>query len=275
MRPRSIVITGAASGIGAATAAQLTASGHRVVGIDLRNSDITADLSTTDGRSDAVAAAADACDGVVDGLVCCAGLGPLSGHSGELLVSVNYFGATAVLRGLRPALERSESASAVAISSSSTTTQPMIPDDVVAACLDDREEDARSLAQNAGAIAAYPASKLALAHWVRREAVQPQWVRAGIRLNAVAPGMIDTPMTTGAEVDPQLAQALSHYPIPMKRAGRAEEVAALIEFLLGSGASLLCGSVIFADGGTDAQLRGSDWPAAWAPTPERLAELFR
>ena len=86
--------------------------------------------------------------------------------------------------------------------------------------------------------------------------------------------MIDTPMTFGPDVDPDLAKALQHYPIPLGRPGRAHEVASVIEFLLSDAAALLCGSVVYADGGTDAFLRGTDWPAPWSPTPDELAELF-
>ncbi len=268
------VVTGAASGIGAATVARLTDAGHTVAGIDVHNAEITADLSTESGRDAAVAGATQACGGVIDGVVCCAGLGPLAAHPGGKLVAVNYFGTTALLQGLLPAMQRSKNAAAVAISSSSTSTQPGVPMDLVAACIEGREADAIALGDTAGAIAAYPASKLALAWWIRREAVSPAWIGNGVRLNAIAPGMIDTPMTSGPDVNPDLAKALDLYPIPMGRPGRPDEVAALAEFLLGPGATLLCGSVVFADGGTDAILRQADWPAPWNPSNDELARAF-
>jgi NAD(P)-dependent dehydrogenase (short-subunit alcohol dehydrogenase family) len=55
--PRTAVITGSASGIGAAIRARLEADGLRVIGIDLKGQEIAADLSTPDGRAAAVAAA--------------------------------------------------------------------------------------------------------------------------------------------------------------------------------------------------------------------------
>lgn len=119
-------------------------------------------------------------------------------------------------------------------------------------------------------MATYPATKLALARWVRANAVAAEWIGAGIRINAVAPGMIETPMTSGADLDPELAKLLDVYPVPLGRRGRPEEVAHVIEFLLDARSSLLCGSVLFADGGTDALLRGADWPAVWEPDAAEL-----
>ncbi|MCL2535594.1 MAG: SDR family oxidoreductase [Nocardiaceae bacterium] len=270
----NIVVTGAASGIGAATVDLLRTSGNDVVGVDLAGTEIVADLSTPEGRKQAAAATIDATGGRLDAAICCAGVGPLSSHTGGKLVSVNYFGVVDFLEELRPTLARADRAYAVAISSSSTSTQPGIPENLVTACLDGPEETAAALGDEVGAIPAYPASKLALARWVRHQAVTPEWIGAGIRLNAVAPGIVDTPMTSGPDLDPELAKALDFYPVPLGRRGRPGEIAALIQFLTSDAASLLCGSVVFADGGTDALLRQADWPAVWTPTPEDLARHF-
>ncbi|PQP26407.1 SDR family oxidoreductase [Rhodococcus opacus] len=269
------VITGAASGIGAASRRTLESGGHTVIGVDLARTDVTADLSTPGGRTAAADAVSEASGGVVDGLVCCAGLGSLSHVPGGRLVAVNYFGAVELVTALKPALERAGGASVVVISSSSTTTQPGISENLVTACLDGDEAEAVRIGDQVTAIPAYPASKLALAWWIRREAVRPEWIGNGIRLNAIAPGMIDTPMTSGDDLDPELAKALDFYPVPLGRRGRPDEIAALVEFLLGPGSTLFCGSIVFADGGTDAQLRQQDWPAAWNPTPDELTRHFQ
>ena len=110
---------------------------------------------------------------------------------------------------------------------------------------------------------AYPATKLAVAHWVRRQATGPDWAGSGLRLNAIAPGMIDTPMVAGMRADPDTGPLLDMLPIPVGRPGRPEEIAALVEFLLGADGAFFCGSVVFCDGGSDALLRTRDWPAAW------------
>jgi len=252
----TIVMTGSAGGMGVATRARLEGDGHRVIGVDVRDADVIADLSTDAGRRDMVTAVTTAAPEGLDGLVAGAGI---TGPDAPAVVSINYFGAIATLRDLRPLLGRRGNASAVAISGNSTTTFPDVPMALVDACLADDEEAARAAAEGIDPIAAYPATKLALARWVRRRATSAEWIGAGIRLNAVAPGLISTPMTAGME---QAVLGLGEiYPIPQGRAGRAEEIAALLAFLLSPDAGFFCGSVVFVDGGTDAALRAEDWPS--------------
>jgi NAD(P)-dependent dehydrogenase (short-subunit alcohol dehydrogenase family) len=223
--------------------------------------DVVADLGTPGGRDRAVAEAGERCGGTLAGIVTCAGLAGDPNRAGSLLASVNYFGTVDVLEGLRPLL--APGGAAVAISSNSTTLQPGVPADLVDACLDHDEELSRRIADTKGSLLAYPAAKLALAHWVRRAATRHAWAGAGLRLNAVAPGMIDTPMVAAMRADPETGPLLDMLPIPVGRPGRPEEIAALVEFLLGPDAGFFCGSVIFCDGGSDALLRTRDWPAAW------------
>ncbi len=249
-----IAISGSASGIGLATRKRLESVGHSVIGIDLRDAEVIADLATADGRAAMVEGVTRVSGGALDGLVAGAGV---SNSNGPLVVSVNYFGAVATLAGLRPLLARGNSPSAVAISSNSTTTTLGVPLAVAERCLADDEAGARGAAEVAGG-ATYPASKLALARWVRREAVKPDWIGAGIRLNAIAPGMIATPMVAGQE---EMILGLGDlYPIPARRAGKPEEIASLLAFLLSPDAGFFVGSLVFADGGTDAKLRSDDWP---------------
>jgi NAD(P)-dependent dehydrogenase (short-subunit alcohol dehydrogenase family) len=228
--------------------------GHRVIGVDVKDAEIIADLSTADGRDAMVAAVGSQCDGALEGLVVAAGI-----QKGEAanIVSVNYFGAIATLDGMRPLLAGGTGGSAVVISSNSTTTQPGVPSDLAELCLSGDEAAARRAA-GTDALGAYPATKLALARWVRRHAPTATWVGAGIRLNAIAPGFIDTPMTEGMwDFVSSLADV---FPIPAGRPGRPAEVAGLVDYLLSDDAGFFCGSVLTMDGGTDAALRADDWP---------------
>jgi NAD(P)-dependent dehydrogenase (short-subunit alcohol dehydrogenase family) len=254
---RTIVVTGSAGGIGRATRTRLEADGHRVIGVDVRDAEVIADLATVSGRAAMIADVAGATGGTIDGLVAAAGIGSVPG---EVIVSINYFGAIATLDGLRPMLARGDSAAAIALSSNSTTTQAGYPLDLVEACLGGDEAHAREFgARDAGGISVYPATKLALARWVRRHATTPEWIGAGITLNAIAPGLISTPMTAGSE---DFILGLGDlFPIPIRRAGEATEVAGLLAYLLGPEARFFCGSMIYMDGGTDATLRSDDWPA--------------
>ena len=254
----TIAITGSAGGMGVATRALLESQGHRVIGVDLRDAEVVADVSTVSGRADMVSAVADASDGVLDGLVAAAGIASNGGNE-ELVISINYFGAVAALEGLRPLLARGTNPSAIAISSNSTSTQTGIPRAAVEACLADDESGARAAAATAP-MCGYPASKLALAHWVRAHSVTAEWIGSGIRLNAIAPGLIATPMTEGG-VDFVLSLG-DTYPVPIQRAGTSGEIAGLLGYLLSPAAAFFVGSVIYMDGGTDAVLRTRDWPAA-------------
>lgn len=255
---RTIVVTGSASGMGAATKARLEAAGDRVVGVDLKDADVTADLGTVDGRQEAIERIGDLAGGTLDGLVTWAGLPGLTDRPGSLLVSVNYFGTVVLLEGLRPLLAKGDRPAAVAISSNSTTIQPGLPLAVTEACLSGDEAAACAAGDEAGSLNVYPASKLAIARWVRRNA--PAWAAEGITLNAVAPGAVETPLLQASRSDVTVGELVDQLPIPVGRPGTADELAAFVQFLFGPDARFFCGSVLFVDGGTDALLRADDAP---------------
>jgi NAD(P)-dependent dehydrogenase (short-subunit alcohol dehydrogenase family) len=116
------------------------------------------------------------------------------------------------------------------------------------------EEAARADAAEVDSVLVYPATKAALAWWARREGVTDAWIGQGIRLNSVAPGIVATSMTEQLRADPAYGPFVDSYPTAIGRPGRPEEIAALIAFMLSDAASLMVGSVVYADGGTDAIL---------------------
>ena len=259
MTGRRFAVTGSASGIGAAVRTRLEAAGHDVFGVDVRDADVDADLSTPDGREAAVAAVESWCGGRLDGLVPSAGLGPQV--PGDGVVRVNYFGAVSIVNGLRPALSHGTDPSVVVIASNGATTTPGINPALVEACLAGDEEAACGALTHPAID--YGGAKLALSRWVRRQAPGPAWAGMGIRLNAVAPGATQTPLLQGGLDDPQLGAAIRGFPVPTGGFAEPDDIAVVVELLLSPAARFVCGSVWYVDGGTDALLRGDAWPAAW------------
>ena len=249
---RVIAVTGSVSGIGAALRARLETAGERVIGVDRRDAEVIADLGCGDGRAAAVACAEAACDGRLDGLVACAGVGPQVAPA-SAIVSIDYFGAQALLAGLRSSLAAAGGAAAVAVCSNSSTLPGA--DGPLAAVPRRDEEDARRLALARGGHPAYAGAKLALGRWVRWSAPGAEWTGAGVRLNAVAPGAVLTPLLQDGLEHPVFGPAIRSFPIPTGAFGAPEQIAGAIAFLLGPDAAFCCGSVLFVDGGTDALLR--------------------
>lgn len=248
---RLVAVTGAASGIGAATAHALRQRGDRVVGIDLQDAEVRADLSTAEGRAEAVAAVTDLADGRLDALVTCAGLS----RAGAPQVSVNYFGTTELVTGLQPALAAAP-APRVALVGSVSATHPHDAA-LVEACL--AGDEGRALAEADRLVATgrpheiYSSTKAALAQWLRRISTTPPFAGEGIAVNAIAPGVVLTPMTAELVADPQWKAVMdAAVPMPLNGYAPPETIAAALLWLVSPENSHMAGQVVYVDGGAEA-----------------------
>lgn len=247
------VVTGCASGIGLATCKALEAQGHQVIGIDLRDGDIQADLSRPAERQRAIEAVHERCQDGLDGLVCCAGVGVTAPDSG-LIIGVNHFATAALLEGLQELLAKAESPAALVIGSVAATHVLGKPLPLLETLLNGDEDTALTQARELNEPSTvYAASKCAITQFTRR--LSPAWGKAGIRLNIVAPGAVETPLHQASIEDPRFGPAVREFVAPLGRAGTPEEIASLITFLQSPMASFIHGAVVHADGGMDAMTR--------------------
>lgn len=272
---RTYAVTGSASGMGAAVVERLRAAGHSVVTVDIQEADVVADLSTPEGRRAAVEKVLAECDGRLDGAVLAAGLGPTAGRErARTITQVNYLGVVELLDGWRDALAAADDAKVVVFGSNSTTTVPLVPGAAVRALLAGDAERALRAYRVFGRQAptfAYAASKIAVSSWVRRNATRAEWIGRGIRLNAIAPGAVLTPLLEKQLANPAEARQVRRFPVPAGGFGDPGHLADWVVLMLGEAADFMVGSVVFVDGGTDALLRPDDWPR---PMPLRRVPAF-
>jgi NAD(P)-dependent dehydrogenase (short-subunit alcohol dehydrogenase family) len=250
------VVTGSASGMGAATRKRFERSGDKVIGIDIIDAEIIADLSTHDGRVLAISSVKQHCK-ALDRLVACAGVAtyvrPVS-----LIASVNYFGTVELLDGLLELLEKGKDPAAVAILSNSAQWLQIDEEPYFQALLRHDEAEVVKILNEIpndfmAAGNAYVGSKLALGRAIRQRAAA--WGKARVRLNGVAPGNTRTPMFQKVLEDPNLRDGVLSMEIPLGRLTEPDEVANVIAFLCSPEASAIHGSIFYIDGGTDAVVR--------------------
>ncbi len=264
---RSYVVTGAASGIGAAVAQYLRERGGRVIACDLHDADVIGDVATSEGRLAVVDGVTRLSGGGIDGIIANAGGGPP-----ETSVSLNFFGAVATLDGLRPLLGSSRAPRAVAVSSVAAMRPPQ--EGLVAACLRMDEPAAIAIAKRVmtvgrgthaalqpdggePALDVYGSAKCALQRWCRNVAAKSPWAGARIPLNVVALGFYDTPAAAYILSDPDKRAAMARM-VPLRGAfpGDPEEAAAVLAWCVSPENSQMTGQVLFADGGLECLVRG-------------------
>ncbi len=239
---RVALVTGAASGIGRELTTRFLAEGASVAAVDLVECPtesapellrIRADVTDRQSIESAVADAREHFDAL--DIVCnVAGItGPIAPtadypvDSWDEVLAVNLTAAFTIIRAALPALIASGSGSIVNIASAQgLVAVPGMP--------------------------AYAASKGGLIALTRVVAVE--YAPAGVRVNAIAPGIVDTPMTQAfAEVVPPEAMAQMAGQIPLGRLGVPADIAGLAVFLASAESSYLTGAVIPVDGGYIAQ----------------------
>ena len=222
--PGRVLVTGGASGIGAETCRVLAASGCDVVAADVSAAANVISLDVTDEVAwDQVLNDV----GPMAGLVNCAGIRTRSSivdtelDDFERHLRVNVVGTWLGIRGF---LRQHQPGSTGAIVNlSSVNAEIAVPDQ-----------------------AHYVASKGAVSALTRAAAVEA--APLGVRVNAVAPGPVRTPMTAERLGNPEQAAWLDAR-VPMGRVAEPSEIAEVISFLLSDKASYITGEVLFTDGG--------------------------
>lgn len=226
------IVTGAASGIGAATAALIRARDGVAVATDLKGADVILDV-TDPADWDAAIAAAIVQHGRLDGLVSNAGVASASSlvdldmadfrRASRVHVEGAFLGMQKVVAQLR-AQGTPAQGSIVAVAS------------VMAQ-------------QAAPGTAAYAATKAGLSNMARAIGVELGRKGDFIRVNVVAPGPVDTPMLRNMMPPGAMDDPGSWTDVPLKTASDADDIAEAIVFLLSDDASFMTSSVTTVDGG--------------------------
>ena len=241
-----------------ATKQLLESRGESVIGVDIRDADVQVDLTSPEDRERMVEEVRARSGGSIDTIIAVAGLVARIPAN----AAVNYFGMVATLDGLRPLLAGSDSPRAVGVGSFASIGHDH-DEALLAACRAGDEPTALARAAvlaegpKATGLLIYSSSKAAFAQWVRRSATTDKWAGAGIPLNAIAPGVVSTPMMSAA-LSSQAGRdaAASAVPAPLNGFADAQVPARLLAWLVSAENSHLCGQVIFVDGGSEATFRG-------------------
>lgn len=225
---RKAIVTGAASGIGAATAARLRADGAQVFTADVAG-DVAfiADL-TADGINATLVEQAVAAMGGLDTLVPCAGISafhPLEGHDDAYFARVLEVNVMTVFRLVRDAVPHLKAAGNGRVVTIGSTTS----------------------SHGDEGLCAYSASKHAVLGFTKSAAAELG--PFGVTVNCVQPGAIATPMTAPAFTQMPEFRTFWENKAPLRRLGQPEDIADVIAFLCSDDARFMSGHGVWIDGG--------------------------
>jgi len=243
------IVTGVSSGIGAETAQLLRSQGARVVGVDVREpaSNVDdfhqTDLSDRASLDRLVAALPHG----IDGLANIAGLPPT--HAAPQVLRVNLLAPKYLTLALVPKL--ADGASIVNLASAAGAGWPhAVPAIRASATLDFGDAEAFCVAHGIGSPRSYFFSKEALIAWT----IQNRWTwrSRGIRMNAVSPGPVDTPILGDfiRTLGPEAAERTR----TLERHGTPADIAPVVAFLFSPGSAWLRGANLAVDGGLSAHV---------------------
>ncbi len=220
---RRAIVTGAASGIGAATVKRLTTDGAEVIGVDLMGDGLIADVATDAGVAAIIAAAGGRLDILINNAGVCP-IAPLAELDDALWANgfaVNVTAPFRLSRALAPVLARSKAGRII---------------------------NTGSILSSYGdaTLTAYSASKHAILGLTR--ALANELGPMGITVNCIQPGAIVTGMTKGLFENPA---SVAHYTSrsPLGRLGQPEDIADVFAFLASDDARFITGQGIIVDGG--------------------------
>lgn len=243
-----VAVTGCASGIGERVAVRLRALGAEVVGLDVRAPavEFRAFVPVDLGDSASIARAADAV-GTVDALVNVAGVSGTLDPA--LVVGINFVGTRELTEALDP---RMPAGAAVVVTASLAASRYAERAELLDGLLATRSREeavtwCRAHRREVGT--GYAISKDALVRYTLGRTVD--LAARGIRINAVAPGMTETPILAATRASRGEA-FLDAIPMPLGRTATADEQAAALVFLAGPDASYISGQVLWVDGGYSA-----------------------
>jgi NAD(P)-dependent dehydrogenase (short-subunit alcohol dehydrogenase family) len=223
-----IVVTGGASGIGSAVVAKFRSNGRAVLVLDRGSSSLVdgavtvVEVDVTDERAVRDAVEANRNGSQIDALVCSAGVFDTdpqpSSETFKHIVNVNLVGTWNAIQACEPWFAPNSTVVTMASVSGRTRSVTAGP--------------------------AYVASKAGVIGLTR--AMAARWGARGVRVNCIAPGPVDTEMTT-SYTDAQRVSLIEQ--IPLGRFGTVEEIAAVVEFLSSPASGFITGAVIDANGG--------------------------